>query len=250
MVFHDKTVLVTGAGAGIGRAFALGFAADGANVIAFGRTLATLREVAGRHPDRIHVVVGDVGSIADVKRLGDEAQDRFGKVDILVNNAALYPKKAFLDESAEEWARTIQANVIGMASCCRVFLPGMLERGYGRIINLGSFAWMGPIPQSSGYSASKGAVRPFTRALASEIDRARYPNVLINELIPGIVKTSMSDSGEDPAAIYQHAKLVASLPANGPHGETFVQSQLFREPQGLKSRLKGYLTAFLPRRRT
>lgn len=247
MSFSGKTVLVTGAGAGIGKAFALGFAADGANVVAFGRTLATLREVASRQPDRIHVVVGDVGNVADVKRLADDARDRFGKVDIVVNNAALYPKKAFLDESAEEWARTIQANVIGMASCCRVFLPGMLERGYGRIINLGSFAWMGPIPCSTGYSASKGAVRPFTRALASEIDRARYPNVLINELIPGIVKTAMSDSGEEPTAIYQHAKFIASLPANGPHGETFVQSQLFQEPQGLRSRLKAFLTGLLSR---
>jgi hypothetical protein len=80
-------------------------------------------------------------------------------------------------------------------------------------------------------------VRAFTKALASEIDRERYPDVLINELLPGVYRTRMSDTGEDPAQAYPHARTVASLPARGPHGETFLRSEIYVERSGLRARL-------------
>ena len=142
MDFSDKTVIVTGAGSGIGRAFAAGFCADGASVMGIGRTSADLEETALLcRPGKMHYITGDVARPDDVVRLFSDAVARYGKVDILVNNAALYPKVAFLDSSHEEWSQAICTNVIGMALCCRMALPGMLERGFGRIINLGSFAW-------------------------------------------------------------------------------------------------------------
>jgi len=243
MVLSGKTVVVTGAGSGIGRAIAAGFCSDGANVMGIGRTGADLEQTARLcEAGRMQFVVGDVARPDDTERLFSAAVQRYGKVDILVNNAALYPKVAFLESSHEEWSRVIQTNVVGMALCCRAVLPGMLERGFGRIVNLGSLAWLGPIPNSSAYSASKGAVRPFTRALAAEIDRSRYPDVLINELLPGIVKTRMSENGEDPAEIYRHARFVASLPRNGPTGKTYLQSALYVEHHGLRARLRRFIS--------
>jgi NAD(P)-dependent dehydrogenase (short-subunit alcohol dehydrogenase family) len=242
MDFTEKTVVVTGAGSGVGRAIAIGFCSEGANVMGIGRTRADLEETARLcGPDRMHFVVGDVARPDDVARLFSEAVKRHGKVDILVNNAALYPKVAFLESSHEEWGRVIETNVIGMALCCREALPGMLARAFGRIINLGSFAWKQPIPNSSAYSASKGAVRAFTKALATEIDRNRYPDVLVNELLPGMVRTRMSETGADPMDVYPHARFVASLPRNGPNGQTFVQSTLLIEDYGLRARLKRFL---------
>lgn len=239
MIFAGKSAVVTGAGSGIGRAIAVGLCADGATVLGFGRTRGDLEETARQcEAGRMHYIVGDVGRPEDVERLFSEAGRLFGKVDILVNNAAVYPKAPFLGSAHEEWGRTIQANVVGLAHCCRMALPGMLERGFGRIINLGSLAWMAPIPNSSAYSASKGAVRAFTRALATEVDRSRYPDLLINELLPGIVRTRMSDAGDDPKDVYAHARFVASLPPNGPTGRTFLQSALYVENHGLRARAR------------
>ena len=242
MDFSDKTVIVTGAGSGIGRGFAVGFCRDGANVAAIGRTREDLDETARLcGAGKMHFVVGDVSRPEDVERLFSEANQRYGKVDVLVNNAAVSPRVAFLESTHEEWCKVIEINLLGMALCCRAVLPGMLERGFGRIINLGSFAWKRPIANSSAYSASKGAVRAFTKALAAEIDRVRYPDVLVNELMPGVAKTRMSDSGADPMSLYAHARFVASLPRGGPTGEAFVQSTLHIEDYGLRARLKRFV---------
>ena len=242
MNLFNKIIVVTGAGSGLGRAIAAGFCADGARVVGIGRTSADLEETA-RHcgPQKMQFIVGDVAQQQDVERLFSEAVRLYGRVDVLVNNAALYPKVAFLESSQEEWNRVICTNVIGMASCCRAVLPGMLERGFGRIVNLGSFAWKSPVPNSSAYSASKGAVSALTKALAAEIDRDRYPDVLINELIPGAVRTRMSEIGENPVDVYPHARFVVNLPRNGSTGRTFVQSALHVETRGLRARLKSFV---------
>jgi len=169
------------------------------------------------------------------------AEQRHDRVDVLVNNAALYPKKMFLDMSGDEWAYALETNVIGLARCCRRALPGMLARGHGRIINMGSFAWRGPIPASSAYCSSKAAVTVFTKALANEVDRARHPDVLVNELLAGEFRTGMNDGGAHPREAYPHAKTVASLPAGGPHGEIFLHSAIFVEEAGPRARLKRLL---------
>lgn len=242
MIFSEKTIVVTGAGSGIGRAFAIGFCADGGTVVGISRSEADLKETARLCPGaRMHYVVGDIGREQDVRLLFSEAQRLHGKVDILVNNAAQYPKLGFLQMTMEDWNAVIRTNVMGMAMCCHAALPGMLERGFGRIVNVGTFAWMGPIANSSAYSASKAAVRPLTKALAAEIDRSRYPDVLVNELIPGVVRTGMSETGEDPSDIYPHARVVASLPRGGPTGQTFFQSAPYVENHGLRARLKRVL---------
>lgn len=242
MLFSGKSVVVTGAGSGIGRALAIGFCGDGATVVGIGRTARDLEDTARQCAGKMHYVVGDLTRPEDVEKLFAEAQRLCGKVDILVNNAASYPKENFLDSTADAWAGAIQTNVVALAHCCRLALPGMLARGYGRIINLGSMAWLGPIPASTAYSTSKAAVMAFTRALATEIDRGRYPDVLVNELLPGIVKTRMSDDGIAPAQVYPHARHVAALPAGGPTGQVFLQSTLLVEKPRLRVRLRRLLS--------
>jgi NAD(P)-dependent dehydrogenase (short-subunit alcohol dehydrogenase family) len=242
MSFDGKVVVVTGAGSGVGRGFAVGFARDGARVVGFSRSaddLAATCELCGG--DAMLAVAGDVSVEADVDRLFEEVMRRHGRVDILVNNAALYPKAGFLESSHRDWAYVFQVNVLGMALCCRRALPGMLERGYGRIVNVGTFAWRGPMAGASAYSVSKACVPVLTRSLALEIDRARYPDVLVNELVPGVYRTRMSEQGEDPMDAYPHARFVASLPSGGPTGETFLRSELFVEYVGLRAKLRRVL---------
>lgn len=246
MQFENKTVLITGAGFGVGRGLAAGFVKDGAQVVGFGRTQADLDETARDFCDgRMHAICGDVSSAADVERSVSETEAKFGEIDILINNAAVYPKVLFLESDIEDWAKGIDINVVGMARLCRRVLPGMLERGSGRVLNVGSYAWKGPIPTASAYSTSKGAVNILTKSIACEIDPVRYPDVLVNEFLPGIVHTRMTpEGGDDPMDVYAHAKVVASLSAGGPHGQTFLKSQLKQEDgggglKGLAKRLLG-----------
>lgn len=223
---QDKVVVVTGAGSGIGRGLAAGFCRDGARVIGFGRKAADLEATASQFGNgRMHCIAGDLARTADIERLFAEVQQKFGRVDILINNAALYPKTGFLATAPQDWAEVIQVNVVAMAHCCRAALPGMLQRKFGRILNVGSFAWKGPIVDSSAYSTSKAAVTVLTRCIALEIDRQVYPDVLVNEFLPGVTRTRMSAEGADPAEVYPHARHVATLPANGPHGAIFVRSE-------------------------
>jgi 2-hydroxycyclohexanecarboxyl-CoA dehydrogenase len=245
MLFDGKVVVITGAGTGIGRGFAIGFARDGAHVVGISRTQEDLAHTAElSSPGEMHYVVGSIAVEADVDRLFAEAMGRYGRVDILVNNAALYPKIGFLEASWNEWAQVIETNVLGMALCCRKALPGMMQRGHGRILNIGSFAWRGPIRGASAYSVSKAAVPVLTKSIAAEIDRDRYPDVLVNELVPGVYQTRMSDAGDNPIDAYAHARFVASLPSGGPNGATFLRSELWTEHIGIRAKVRRILSKF------
>lgn len=244
MIFEDVTVVITGAGQGIGRSLAAGFAKDGAHVVGIARTESDLVETARLcgGAERMQYTVGDISRSEDVERLFAEAEKWRGKVDVLVNNAAVYPKQELLASNMDDWARAIEINVIGMARCCHRALPGMLERGHGRVINIGSWAWKGPIPTASAYSTSKAAVHVLTSSIACEIDPAQYPDVLVNELIPGVVHTRMTpEGGDDPARVYPSVRAVALLLPNGPHGRRFDRNGLIHEEAGLRAKLKRWI---------
>lgn len=227
--FAGKVAIVTGAGGGIGRALARGFAADGAQVLACGRRPDTLTETARTAPDAIHCLAGDLADLQTVDRLFAEAARRFGRVDILINNAAVYPKQPFLTMDRATWQRSMNVNVLALAECCRQAMPFMQRQHHGRILNLGSFAWRAALANGTDYAASKAAVMAFTRALAAEIDRNQYPDILVNEFIPGIVKTGMSDEGDDAEHVYPGARRVVLLPPGGPHGRTFLRGELHQD---------------------
>jgi len=240
MHFADTVVVITGCGSGIGRGLAAGFCREGASVVGIGRTAADLEATATELGEgRMNYVVGDVARAEDVARLFDEAERLHARVDVLINNAAVYPKEQFIDGDIESWVDALEVNVVGMARCCHRALPGMLQRGHGRIINVGSFAWRNPILRSSAYSTSKAAVHTLTQSIAREVDRFRFPDVLVNEWLPGIFNTRMTpDAGEDPMTAYEGARVVAGLPPGGPHGEVFLRGRMLEDPVGLKLRVK------------
>jgi NAD(P)-dependent dehydrogenase (short-subunit alcohol dehydrogenase family) len=232
-------VVISGAGAGIGRALAVGFAAEGWRVAGLGRTDAALRGTQELCPQgQFDWRVVDVAAAGAVDGAMASICETWGPIYGLVCNAAIYPRVYFLDQSAEDWTRTLAVNVGGVANCCRAALPTMLERNAGRIVVIGSLADMKPVSGSSAYSASKAALHAFVRALAIEIDPVRYPNVLVNEYNPSATATSMSEAGVDPAFHYAPVKRLIDLESGGPTGRMFLHNKEFRPNEGLKQRLR------------
>lgn len=237
-----KNVVVTGAGTGIGRALALGFASDGYFVTGLGRTISTLQETQKLcENSNFSFKSLDVADSNMVEVVFSKIELEMGPIDVLINNAAVYPREYFMDQPAGEWTQAILINICGVANCCRAVLPQMLGRNAGRIINIGSLADINPIPASSAYSVSKGGLHALTRALSAEIDRDRYPNVLINELNPGANKTQMSVSGQDPAAVYPWTKRLVDLPPGGATGRMFLRDREIRPGEGIRARIKRVL---------
>jgi NAD(P)-dependent dehydrogenase (short-subunit alcohol dehydrogenase family) len=235
MECEGKVVVITGGSRGIGRALARGFVSDGADVVIFGRNEKDLQDTATKTPEKFEVVAGDIALEADVDRLFAIADRRFGKVDVLLNNAGIINNGTFTDRSFEDWEAVIEVNVIGLARCVHRALPGMIKRGYGRIVNLASRAAEQCFATWSAYSASKAAVISFTRSIAAEVGPPKYPDILINSIIPGPTKTEMlAQSGLDPSigqspeVVYPHTRFVVSLPPNGPHGKIFWNSKKYR----------------------
>ena len=235
MILKGKVVLVTGASRGIGRALAIGFAADGASVVAFARSAQALQETTHGDPEHLLMVVGDVTSEADVDRLVTTTYERFGQIDVLVNNAGIDNKGALLARPFSEWADVIRVKLLGLALCTHRVLPGMITRGYGRVINLASRAAEFPRPTLSAYGASKAGVLSFTQALAAEVGPPSHPDILINALIPGPTDTAMTSQGgwdqaysplrQAPEAVYPHTRFLVTLPPGGPHGRVFWNSK-------------------------
>ena len=234
-----KVVIITGASGGVGRALAIGFCGDGATVVGLARNERNLLETARLcQGGRMDPIVGDVAAEADVDRLFSHTLDRYGKIDVLINNAAIYPKQRLLEMPRREWFGVIETNLFGPILCFLKALPSMTERAYGRVINLGSFAGRSPIPMSSGYSISKAAMTCLTKAMAVEIDRTKYPNILVNELVPPGVRSGMHDGGDDPIVVYPHARFLVDLPAGGPTGRIFYKGEFFHDDYGIRARIR------------
>ena len=191
MNFNGKTVLITGAAVGIGRAAAIKFAQNGANVVLTDINTQALESVKAEtesYTKNVLAVQCDVSDEESVYTTAKEAEKVFGKIDILVNNAALWRCWApFTDTSVEEWQRFINVNVMGVVYCTKAVLPQMLENGYGRIINVASVAGVYGNANMVHYSATKGALIAMTKALAKEVTDK---GVLVNCVSPGSVSPS------------------------------------------------------------
>jgi NAD(P)-dependent dehydrogenase (short-subunit alcohol dehydrogenase family) len=188
-----RVALVTGAAQGIGQALATRLAQDGADVvIAAHRTPPDDTEAAVKAAgveSLVHHV--DVSLEQDVADLAAAVNDRFGRVDILVNNAGAYPTQGFLEMTYEEWRAVFTLNVDSVFHTCRAFVPGMVERGWGRVINLSSTSYMEGMAEFSHYNATKAAIVGFTRSLATEIGPS---TVTANILAPGLIRTPTTDA--------------------------------------------------------
>lgn len=194
MRLGGKVVFISGAGSGMGRRAAQMFAKEGAQIVANDSNQAALNEtVALVEADggEIAGVAGDVANDADVQRVMAEGARRFGKVNVLYNNAgvALDGDASVTTMSAETWARTLSINTTGIGLCCKHGIPELLKAGGGSIINIASFvALVGCTNPEDGYTASKGAVIALTQSLAVQFGPK---NIRSNAICPGPILTPM-----------------------------------------------------------
>ena len=194
MTFCGKTVIITGAAVGIGYATAVKFAMNGANLILFDLNQEKLNELKTKLPStvgKVKCIVGDVRDEAFVKSSVQEAITEFGGVDVLVNNAAVWrSRSSFVETPSSEWRRFIDINVMGSVYFCQAVLPTMISQNKGRIINVASVAGVYGNAKMAHYSATKGAIISFTKALAKEV---AANNILVNAVSPGSVSPSEND---------------------------------------------------------
>ena len=194
MRLKDKIALITGAGRGIGRAIAVAFAKEGADVILSARSRDQLEEVARDLETlggKAFVCPCDVSSARDVHGLAELVKQHFGRLNILVNNAGISKRSKFLEYDNETWLEGIRVNLYGAYLCTKALLPMIQEVGEGRIIMMASTAAKGPVPFNTAYSASKHGLIGLTRSLASELALSGYPKITVNAICPFYVKTDM-----------------------------------------------------------
>ncbi len=187
-----RVAVVVGGTSGIGRALALGLAQAGADVVATGRREALVAEVAAEIEDTGRRTVRqpvDVAERASIEMLLQVCLRDLGKVDILVNCAGRTKKTPVLEVSEAEWNGILETNLTGTLRACQVFGRHMLERGYGRIINIASLTSFVALHEVAAYSASKAAVMSLTRSLA--VEWSRY-GVLVNAIAPGVFRTDLN----------------------------------------------------------
>ena len=210
MRFQDKVVVVTGAGSGIGRATALAFGREGAKVVAADIDAATAQataeqiKAAGGQAEPLQV---DVSVAADVERMVSTAAERWGRLDVLVNNAGIFFMLPLTQVPEDQWDRLMSINLKGVYLGCKHAIPQMIRQGKGVIVNTASVAGLRGFATFDTYCAAKGGVVQLTKALAVEFAKM---GVRVNCVCPGIIDTAMldrgvADRGLDKAAFVQLA---------------------------------------------
>jgi NAD(P)-dependent dehydrogenase (short-subunit alcohol dehydrogenase family) len=188
---HGKVALITGAASGIGRATALLFAREGASVV-----IVDLKDIAGKDVEQqisssggsALFVLADATRDADCRRVTQLAVDKFGKIDILFNNAGIIRRSSVVDLSEDDWDRVMDVNVKSIFLMCRCVIPIMARAGGGSIINTASGWGLTGGPKAAVYCASKGAVVLLTKAMA--VDHGPQ-NIRVNCICPGDTDTAM-----------------------------------------------------------
>ena len=183
-----RHALVTGGGQGIGAAIAHLLVRRGMRVTVLGRRLATGQVLAAEPPDLLHAVAADVANASEVAAAFADAVVRFGRVDVLVNNAGQAESAPFLKMDEVLWRRMLDVNLTGTMLCTQAALPGMLEAGWGRIVNVASTAGQVGYAYVSAYCAAKHGVVGLTRALALEV---ASKGITVNAVCPGYTDTEI-----------------------------------------------------------
>lgn len=188
---RGKKAVVTGGGRGIGAKVVRALADQGVSVVASARSVSEIEELADEIRNQggeAWAVPCDVTNPEQVARLAESARKHLGQVDILVNNAGIAASAPLKRIQLEDWNRIFAVNVTGTFLCTQALLPAMVERRWGRVINIASIAGLAGAAYISAYSASKHAVVGFTRCLAAEVAPS---GVTVNAVCPGYVETDM-----------------------------------------------------------
>ena len=216
MNLKDKVVLITGAGSGLGKALALAAGQVGAKVICAGRRMDKIQQTA----DEV-TKVGGVGTaveidVTDLKSVekGLKVAEKVGQIDILINNAGIITgMKAVQDLPVEEWDKIMATNVRGPYLLMRTILPGMIQRGFGRILNIS--APIKHLPKAAAYCASKCALDSLTKAVSYEL---KGLDILVNAVEPPFLDTEMHKGGKKPEEVVAQILELVALDAGSQSG--------------------------------
>jgi len=192
MKMQGKAVLITGGGRGIGWATALAFGGLGAKVGILeisGGNFSSLQEEAQEKDFTLLTLKGDITQKDQVVKAVEEFIQKFGRIDVLVNNAGIAISRPFLEKTAEDWLKTLKVNLVGMFLCCQAAARPMLAQKSGKIVNISSIRGFDHCGREGvmDYCASKGAVINFTKTLAKEL----APHINVNSVAPGHTNTDM-----------------------------------------------------------
>ena len=188
--FKHKVVVVTGAGSGIGAATAKRFASEGASVVLVGRTREKLERTLATLDHGEHLVATcDVAKADDVDALSHAVLEKYGHVDVLVNNAGVVVQGRIHEISLDDWKKVMSVDLDGVFHCAHYFLPALLK-SKGNMVNISSVSGLGGDWGMSVYNAAKGAVTNFTRSLAMDYGE---DDVRINAICPGFTRTELTD---------------------------------------------------------
>jgi NAD(P)-dependent dehydrogenase (short-subunit alcohol dehydrogenase family) len=207
-MLDERVAIVTGAAQGIGKAIADKLAQEGAAVV--------VADVNGEGAEAAAPAGGvgmriDVSSEDDVRRMVDDTVERFGRLDVLVNNAAIVPFKAWDEVDFAEWRRIMAVNLDGVFLTCRHGEKPMREAGYGRIVNVASNVVLAGTPNLAHYVASKGGVFGFTRALARELGKH---GITVNSVAPGLTATE-GVMASPHAEAFEFVQMLQCIPRRG-----------------------------------
>ena len=202
----DRVAIVTGAGQGIGKAIADKLAEEGATVV-----VADLQGAEEAAPTGGSGMTVDISKEDDVKRMVDDTVAQHGKLDVLVNNAAIVPFTAWDDVDFAEWRRIMAVNLDGTFLACHYGHKPMREAGYGRIVNIASNVVLAGTPNLAHYVASKGGIVAFTRALAREI--GQY-GITVNSVAPGLTETEGVMASPHKEA-FEFVQMLQAIPRRG-----------------------------------
>jgi NAD(P)-dependent dehydrogenase (short-subunit alcohol dehydrogenase family) len=195
MSLSDKIVLITGAGRGIGKAIAMRMAMEKPKIVLNDIEPGPIEETAAQVAEmgsEVMPLLGDVSEEGQVEEMISRVQKRWGRVDVLVNNAGIEHRSSLPEHSSEAWDRVLAVNLKGPFLLCREIAPMMMRQKWGRIINISSMAYRGMGKQVA-YDASKAGLLGLTKSLA--VDLARH-HITVNAVCPAWVETDMIQSGE------------------------------------------------------
>ena len=235
---NGKNAIITGAGSGIGRAITIGLAQAGANVVLVGLTEKKLREterlvLEENNNVQVFVAPCDVTNLSAVQKVVQETVDKFGSVDILINNAGINYKKEFLDVTESDWETIIKTNLTGEFLFAHSAAAQMAKQGGGRIINMSSVGGILGLSNTAPYCASKGGVMQMTKVMA--IDLAKY-NINVNAICPGYIDTGLLKEAS------QKQKMMNDISKFTPMGRPGMPEELIGTAVYLASDAAKYVT--------